>query len=101
MFLFDFRLNFIMPRAGLRNSLVEPPRPVEGKRTIELLKDEFRILETSPIVKNRKRTRKVLHPIATDTGIESSPAPSTDSACASPARRARLLNPRTSFVYSS
>ncbi|CAF1453718.1 unnamed protein product [Rotaria magnacalcarata] len=76
-----------MPRAGLRNSLVEPPRPTE---------------ETLPIAKSRKRTRKVLHPIATDTELHekvscSSPAPSTDSACASPARRARLLlNPQLS-----
>jgi hypothetical protein len=58
----------------------------------------FFLLETSPIAKNRKRTRKVLHPIATDTEIESSPSLSTDSACASPARRARLLNPGMSFT---
>lgn len=35
MFFFYFRYQvlkkiFIMPRAGLRNSLVEPPRPTEG-----------------------------------------------------------------------
>lgn len=40
------------------------------------------LLETSPIPKVRKRTQKVLHPIATDTEPSSSPA-----------RRARLLNP--------
>jgi hypothetical protein len=80
-----------MPRAGLRNSLVEQSRSVEN--------------ETSPITKNRKRTRKVLHPIATDTEIDkevscSSPSPLTDSICASPARRARLLNPRMySFFF--
>ncbi len=55
-------------------------------------------LEISPIKKNRKHTRKVLHPIATDIEIDkevscSSPSPLTDSICASPARRARLLNP--------
>ncbi len=51
-------------------------------------------LETSPIPKNRKRSRKILHPIATDTGIEASATLVTDNVCASPARRARLLNPR-------
>ena len=57
-------------------------------------------LESPSIVKSRKRTRKVLHPIATDTDIErnvscSSPTALNDSVCASPARRARLLNPGT------
>ncbi|CAF3439499.1 unnamed protein product [Rotaria socialis] len=81
-----------MPRAGLRNSLVGPPRPTE---------------ETLPIIKSRKRTRKILHPIATDTEIRaevscSSPAPLTDSACASPARRARLLlNPQLSAAKAA
>ncbi|CAF3930011.1 unnamed protein product, partial [Rotaria sordida] len=75
-----------MPRAGLRNSLVEQPRSIE---------------QTLPTTKSRKRTRKVLHPIATDTEIDkevscSSPSPLTDSVCASPARRARLLNPQLS-----
>ncbi len=54
-------------------------------------------LEISPLTKNRKRTRKVLHPIATDTEIDkeiSSSSPLTDNICASPIRRARLLNPR-------
>ncbi|CAF1270315.1 unnamed protein product [Rotaria sordida] len=75
-----------MPRAGLRNSLVEQPRSID---------------QTLPTTKSRKRTRKVLHPIATDTEIDkevscSSPSPLTDSVCASPARRARLLNPQLS-----
>jgi hypothetical protein len=56
-------------------------------------------LENSSTTKSRKRTHKVLHPIAIDTENEkdvacSSPAPLIDSICASPARRARLLNPR-------
>ncbi len=90
-----------MPRAGLRNSLVVQPRVVEGKGTIGVMKDGISFfLETSPIAKqNRKRTRKVLHPIATDTEIDkdvssSSPSLLADSVCASPARRARLLHPR-------
>ncbi|UJR31788.1 hypothetical protein I4U23_019266 [Adineta vaga] len=75
-----------MPRAGLRNSLVEQPRSVEEPSAVKL---------------SRKRTRKVLHPIATDTDIvqEDSCISSTsliDSICASPARRARLLNPQLS-----
>ncbi|CAF1346067.1 unnamed protein product [Adineta ricciae] len=75
-----------MPRAGLRNSLVEQPRSNE---------------EPSPVKLTRKRTRKVLHPIATDTDIvkEDSCVSSSsliDSTCASPARRARLLNPQMS-----
>ncbi|CAF5003840.1 unnamed protein product, partial [Rotaria sp. Silwood1] len=75
-----------MPRAGLRNSLVEQPRPIE---------------QNVPTTKNRKRSRKVLYPISTDIEIDkevscSSPSPLTDSACASPARRTRLLNPQLS-----
>ncbi|CAF0736506.1 unnamed protein product [Adineta steineri] len=73
-----------MPRAGLRNSLVEQPGSIEG----------------IPITtKSRKRTRKVLHPIATDIEIdkeESCNSSLTDSMCATPARRARLLNPQLS-----
>lgn len=60
----------------------------------------FLFLELPSIAKSRKRARKVLHPIATDTEIErdiscSSPTPLNDSVCASPARRPRLLNPGT------
>ena len=90
-----------MPRAGLRKSLVEPPRPLEGtsvdgQRTphVRLLS----LLEMSSPSKSLKRPRKVLHPIATDTDVdpdESFAATLVESACASPARRARLLNPRT------
>lgn len=83
---------FIMPRAGLRNSLVEPPRSIEEQTNI----CDLSLNEVSIKTKNRKRTRKVLHPIATDTDI-SSPSILTDSACASPARRARLLNPGIYF----
>lgn len=64
-----------MPRAGLRNSLIKEPQTVE---------------ETSPIPKVRKRTQKVLHPIATDTEPSSSPA-----------RRARLLNPELSAAKAA
>ena len=60
----------------------------------------FLSIESPSIAKSRKRTRKVLHPIVTDTEIErdipcSSPTPLNDSVCASPARRPRLLNPGT------
>ena len=75
-FVNDFQIE--MPREGLRNSLIELPRT-----TI----DENSSPSSS---KSRKRTRKVLHPIATDVDVP----PSTENVCPSPARRARLLDPR-------
>jgi hypothetical protein len=52
------------------------------------------------MTKTRKRARRVLHPIATDTDIGkdetcSSSSSLADNLCATPARRARLLNTRT------
>lgn len=45
--------------------------------------------------KTRKRTRKVLHPIATDCVVdEEVTCPSITEVGASPARRPRLLDPR-------
>jgi hypothetical protein len=54
-------------------------------------------LENSSITKSRKRTQKVLQPITIDNENDissSSPAVLNDSISASPARRARLLDPR-------
>ena len=64
------------------------------------------IQELPSIPKIRKRNRKALHPIVTDTTVDldnsacsSSTVALNESVGASPARRARLLDPRQSFSY--